>query len=906
MMRLLYQDDGSRYKFTSDSCSDIPPYAILSHTWGTDEIKFADIIESEGEGTWQNRAAYRKIKFCADQARQHGLQHFWIDTCCVDKLAYVELQNAINSMFRWYRDASRCYVYLDDVSKQESPMPHTKREAAPWEIAFRNSRWFTRGWTLQELLAPKKVDFYSREGIWIGDKQSLESLICDITHIPARALRGTPLCKFSLSERESWIRNRRTKYEEDMAYSLLGIFDVYLPLIYGEGKTNAMRRLREEIEKTKFQKGEIVPRRIRNNMLERSPCISCRQHSSAVSGPYEKYVCTSRERELKEIHRILAPSDTHRVVVLHGRGGVGKTHVAMSYAKRYQNHYDDVFFVNMKNTASIQQSFTNVARQIIRRNPGSNYLGSLNLQHEHQDVVEAVKMWFSLPGNTNWLLIFDNYGNACSNSHADDLDMDIRNHIPLANRGSIIITTRIPKINIGYSISINKLESIGEAVEILSVTSGREDLQDGEFSPAYWAILIVIKDKYVACLLERLGKFPLAISTAGSYLRHNSITIAEYLLLLEKRLSSSVSRLDSHQDRALHAVWNLSYEKVQIQSPVAAHLLQLYAYFDNDDLWFELVRSCAQQKGLAWVYELDDELTFNMAMDTLHAYRLVELQTSNSWLTDSNTYRIHNSLHDWIAQTLLSNADGRLSPLALKCIAANITTQNNFDSWLLQRRLLSHAIRAYASLREDNDDLNWALHRIGVLYAYHDRQKEAEAIFMRVIQGYEKILGPDHAETFDVVNSLGVLYANQGKVQEAECMYNRALRGYEAAWGPDHTETLRMVYNLGLLYTNQGLLGKALGMFGRALRGYERAMGHVQAMNSCPAIRATWNLQPLLSGQNQPAEIRKYCQRAYDYVQALTGPACEDFQSFKDTLLELDQPRSGKSICYTRFLVAKC
>lgn len=221
-MRFLHCDQDGKYSLKDTTPSDVPPYAILSHTWGSDEVVFADLAKMPSE--WQRRAGFEKIDFCAKQARRDGLQYFWVDTCCIDKSDSQELQTAINSMFRWYRDAERCYVYLADVS---GPAPH--------DDAFRQSRWFTRGWTLQELIAPKVVEFYSKERVLIGDKQSLEPIIRDVTGIPSTALRGAPISDFPILEREAWIRGRQTKYEEDIVYSLFGIFDVHMPLIYGEG-----------------------------------------------------------------------------------------------------------------------------------------------------------------------------------------------------------------------------------------------------------------------------------------------------------------------------------------------------------------------------------------------------------------------------------------------------------------------------------------------------------------------------------------------------------------------------------------------------------------------------------------------------------------------------------------------
>jgi len=246
-MRLLDRKNDSEFSLTKDFVSDdIPRYAILSHTWGvdTEEVTFRDLMD----GTGKNKAGYNKIRFCAEQARRDGLQYFWVDTCCIDKSNSTELAEAINSMFRWYRDATKCYVYLSDVSI-------TKRKASnqlsdfTWESAFRASKWFTRGWTLQELLAPASVEFFSREGRRLGDKSSLERQVHEITGIAVLALQGGSLSYFGVNERLSWAEHRETTRKEDKAYSLLGIFDIYIPLIYGEGRDNAFIRLRNEIDK---------------------------------------------------------------------------------------------------------------------------------------------------------------------------------------------------------------------------------------------------------------------------------------------------------------------------------------------------------------------------------------------------------------------------------------------------------------------------------------------------------------------------------------------------------------------------------------------------------------------------------------------------------------------------------
>jgi hypothetical protein len=146
-------------------------------------------------------------------------------------------------------------VYLSDVSISGS----IKNNQWTWEPAFQKSRWFTRGWTLQELIAPASVEFFSVEGERLGDKKSLERQIHEITGITAQALQGGPLSQFSVKERISWTEKRETKREEDAAYSLLGIFDIHMPLIYGEGRKKALVRLQKEIKESVKGKSPALP-----------------------------------------------------------------------------------------------------------------------------------------------------------------------------------------------------------------------------------------------------------------------------------------------------------------------------------------------------------------------------------------------------------------------------------------------------------------------------------------------------------------------------------------------------------------------------------------------------------------------------------------------------------------------
>jgi hypothetical protein len=233
-MRLLHTRTLKLYEFSPNA---IPPYAILSHTWGKgdEEVKLQDL----GAPGVEQKAGYAKIKGCCRQAQQDGLAYAWVDTCCIDKTSSAELSEAINSMFRWYANAEVCYTYLVDVPSSLNPNNL---------VHFKSSRWFTRGWTLQELIAPGNVVFYTREWKYLGTKREFTVTISAVTGIHEDILLGRNLTEVSIANRMSWASGRVTTRPEDIAYCLLGIFGINMPLLYGEDQ-KAFIRLQEEIIK---------------------------------------------------------------------------------------------------------------------------------------------------------------------------------------------------------------------------------------------------------------------------------------------------------------------------------------------------------------------------------------------------------------------------------------------------------------------------------------------------------------------------------------------------------------------------------------------------------------------------------------------------------------------------------
>lgn len=262
-IRLLQRKASGEIVFREPTSDDTPAYAMLSHTWGKEEVVFHDIESGADRDKIMSKAGWKKIQFCADQAARDGLQYFWVDTCCIDKKNAVELGAAINSMFRWYQDAARCYVYLADVSKPDMSVANDWM----WKESFKASRWFTRGWTLQELIAPLHVKFFSEEGNPLGSKLSLEQDIHEVTRIPFQALRRSRISEFEVDERMKWAARRQTTIEEDQVYCLLGIFEIFIPPIYGEGKANALSRLQEVIDRRVQAQGQKRPRDISGSFI---------------------------------------------------------------------------------------------------------------------------------------------------------------------------------------------------------------------------------------------------------------------------------------------------------------------------------------------------------------------------------------------------------------------------------------------------------------------------------------------------------------------------------------------------------------------------------------------------------------------------------------------------------------
>ncbi|KAL8855447.1 MAG: hypothetical protein Q9178_007917 [Gyalolechia marmorata] len=243
MIRLLNVESFTLQQFKDEEC---PPYVIISHRWAEDpsqEVVYDDMAQPpklRSSRLKSKPASASKITQACQKVLEHTngeITHLWLDTVCIKQDNPMELSTAINSMYRLYEEAKVCFAYLSDF-------PSTEVQT------LGQSDWFNRGWTLQELIAPREVQFFDRDWRLLGDKWDLRKELTSRTNIDKKYLIDSMFKNFaSVSKRMSWMVGRRTTVPEDTAYCLLGIFDVNMPLLYGEGKKRAFRRLQEEIMK---------------------------------------------------------------------------------------------------------------------------------------------------------------------------------------------------------------------------------------------------------------------------------------------------------------------------------------------------------------------------------------------------------------------------------------------------------------------------------------------------------------------------------------------------------------------------------------------------------------------------------------------------------------------------------
>ncbi|KAL4733125.1 hypothetical protein BDV11DRAFT_210460 [Aspergillus similis] len=434
-----------------------------------------------------------------------------------------------------------------------------------------------------------------------------------------------------------------------------------------------------------------------------------------------------------------------------------------------------------------------------------------------------VLQWLARPGNTRWLIIFDNIDQYSPIQAHGQSGYDVYAFFLKADHGSIMITSRFQGLTeLGKSFPVQKLmrkdatqlllQSSGFSAKDIARTGAEQDLTD------------------LASLLDGLL---LAIVIAGAFMRQTGTTVKEYLELYQTSwfdLQSQSAPTRQYRQGNIIQTWIITYKEIQKRDPTAAKLLLLLAFFDNQDIWYELIRNGLKESDPPPWFEaaVSSKLVFKTKIKALVEFSLVEIKQQEG------SYTLHPVVQDWCYHIAASNdLTNQLPELALISVGYTVPSRDTRDYARLEQRLLPHAnnlIQRNIGLRldiwaEDRLNIFRAFHGLSILYSDQGKLKEAEEMCQRALAGKEKALGPDHTSTLMTVNNLGNLYSNQGKLKEAEEMYQQALAGKEKALGPDHTSTLDIVNNFGLLYSDQGKLKEAEEMYQQALAGKEKALG---------------------------------------------------------------------------------
>ncbi|KAF2623299.1 kinesin light chain 1 [Macroventuria anomochaeta] len=801
MMRLLKHLPGGGFGLVSFSDDDPPPYVIFSHTWiEGQEVTYNELVA----GTGKEKTGYDKIRFCGERAAEDGFGYFWVDTCCINKSTSDELSTAINSMFRWYQRASKCYVYLSDVFVLDK-VADAEASWIPWNGAFRRSRWFTRGWTLQELLAPPCVEFFSKEGKQLGSRISLEQEIHEITKIPIGVLRGQNLAEFSVEERMSWAAQRTTTLKEDKVYCLLGIFGVFLSLIYGEGEAYATLRLREEIH-----------RRQEGQKTERLHDLSV---SSGLPFPRNE-LFVGRKDQLRTLEQSLLSPKTHQRMTIYGLGGSGKSALALEFAYRAlaRDAKRLVFWVPAISYESFEFAYREIGIRLCI--PG--------IMDDNADIKKLVKDTLSLGSLGDWLMIVDNAdepGVLLGTLDNNLMSARLSDCLPHSVRGTILFTTRSRKAAEDLTpSSVLELDDMSkaEARQLLARRLTKQALVNDEMA--------------VDELLDTLTYLPLAIVQATAFINNNDMSVSDYISLLQH--AGTESELFSERfkdpsryeemDSTIAKTWHISFDQIRKQDPLAAEYLSFMACIDRIDIPQSLLPT-----GGSLVQQVK-------ALGTLTGYAFItERQQTVQESGGERFFDMHRLVH--MASVWWLEGHGERATWAGTAVARlnELVPYGGHERKEIWTMYLPHAIYV-AGLTGTVDETVRAslLDRVGRCQASLGQYSTAESTHRQGLCLVEKVLGPEHPDMLTSMsnlalvldsqgnmNNLALVLNSQGKYDEAEAMNRQALARMEKVLGREHPNTLSSMYCLAYLLAKRRCYDESLALYDGVCAAYHTVLG---------------------------------------------------------------------------------
>ncbi|KAJ6133715.1 hypothetical protein N7523_000037 [Penicillium sp. IBT 18751x] len=498
-----------------------------------------------------------------------------------------------------------------------------------------------------------------------------------------------------------------------------------------------------------------------------------------------------RQDELDQLWQYLQPTDSlsRKVAILHGLGGIGKTQLAIRFARDHKLDSTAIFWLSGKNRCTLFQSLS----LIFPRLPGKSQSMEATNDEEVEQRARSVLRWLAFEENSRQLIVFDSVDQYSSVDSGVGDAYDIGEFFPTADHGAILITSRLQRLTeLGRPFPINKLDS-ENTIELL-LQSSRSSAKTFEINPGTdthktQTLLVVLICTETLALADRLYGLPLAIVIAGSFMRATGTSVAEYLQYYQEswadiQLQSSAGR--HYQQGNMLQTWLISYHEIK--------KLRSGSYSSNVPVRLERATASG--------------LTFKIAVRVLIEFSFLEVKSQE------RSYTMHPVSQDWclhLASTERNVSSFQLIELLLVSIGHTIPHGSKRDCSTLQRRLTPHVNYAYKGNSSNIEIALWgAFHGLGDLYKDQGKLNVAEEIYQRALAGKEKAF----------VNNLGNIYSDQGKLKEAEGMYQRALAGYRKTFGLDHTFTLDVFNNLGTVYFDQEKLEEAEKMQGEDLGSY--------------------------------------------------------------------------------------
>lgn len=372
-----------------------------------------------------------------------------------------------------------------------------------------------------------------------------------------------------------------------------------------------------------------------------------------------------RASSLASIESRLLPftAAERKVVVLYGLGGIGKSQLAIEFAKKHRLDYTAVFWLNAKTEDTLKRSFAANASRLRNKHLSQDLHDGPQNEEALSAILREMKTWLDLPGNDRWLLIYDNVDNPKIPDNKSEDVYDIRSYFPEAHQGSILVTTRWKTLRIGYPIEVAKLSEDEESISLLVQISGRA-IGEGEFlnNDIFKPTLSLGTDPEIKSLLRKLDGLPIALATAGGYLGQTGISISDYLhhhetSWLELQRTSPTPL--SYETQTIYSTWNLSYMHIRREDNSAVKFLELWAYFDNRDLWYDLLKA-GKHKAPGWFLDVvSTELAFYSVIGKLQKHALIER------LTESDGYSMHHCVHSWVRSVLCKTVEDQNMRIAL-------------------------------------------------------------------------------------------------------------------------------------------------------------------------------------------------------------------------------------------------